>query len=61
MEIFFKWDGIKHHEFITEVDTVDMVRYKDVLTSLWEAIGQKQFEMWAIKDEVLLHDSALTH
>ena len=58
---FFDHQGMVHHEFVPQGQTVNQHFYKEVLTSLVNKIPQKQRASWAGKTWILHHDNAPAH
>ena len=58
---FFDHQGMVHHEFVPQGQTVNQHFYKEVLTRLVNKIRQKQRAFWAGKSWILHHDNALAH
>ena len=58
---FFDHQGMVHHEFVSQGQTVNQYFYKEVLTRLVNKIRQKQRAFWAGKIWILHHDNAPAH
>ena len=58
---FFDHQGMVHHEFVPQGQTVNQHFYKEVLTHLVNKIHQKQRASWAEKTWILHHDNARAH
>ena len=58
---FFNHQGMVHHEFVPQGQTVNQHFYKEVLTRLVNKIRQKQRTSWAGKTWILHHDNAPAH
>ena len=58
---FFDHQGMVHHEFVPQGQTVNQQFYKEVLTRLVNKICQKQRSPWAGKIWILHHDNAPAH
>ena len=58
---FFDHQGMLHHEFVSQGQTVNQHFYKEVLTRLVNKIRQKQRAFWAGKTWILHHDNAPAH
>ena len=58
---FFDHQGMVHHEFVSQRQTVNQHFYKEVLTRLLNKICQKQRASWAGKTWILYHDNAPAH
>ena len=58
---FFDHQGMVHHEFVPQGQTVNQHFYKEVLTPLVNKIRQKRRTFWAGKTWILHHDSASAH
>ena len=55
---FFDHQGMVHHEFVPQGQTVNQHFYKEGLTRLVNKIRQKQKASWAGKTWILHHDNA---
>ena len=58
---FFCHQGMVHHEFLPQGQTVNQHFYKEVLTYLVNKIRQKRRASWAGKTWILHHDNAPPH
>ena len=58
---FFDHQGMVHHEFVPQGQTVNQHLYKEVLTRLVNKIRQKRKASWAGKTWILYHDNASAH
>ena len=58
---FFDHQGLVHHEFVPQGQTVNQHFYKEVLTRFVNKIGQKRRASWAGKTWILHHDNAPAH
>ena len=58
---FFDHQGMVHHEFVSQGQTVNQHFYKEVLTRLVNKICKKQRASWAGKTWILHHDNAPAH
>jgi len=47
LTIFMDYNGIVHHEFLPEGQTVNKEYYLDVMRRLREAVRQKRKDLWA--------------
>jgi len=54
-------DGIVHHEFLPEDQTVNKEYYLGVMRRLREAVRQKKKDLWANNSWILHHDNAPLH
>ena len=61
LSCFFDSQGIVHHEYAPEGQTINMEYYLQVLRRLCEAVRRKRPDMWAAKNFQLHHDNAHTH
>ena len=57
----FDHQGMVHHKFVPQGQTVNQHFYKEVLTRLVNKICQKQRASWAGKTWILHHDNAPAH
>ena len=55
---FFDHQGMVHHEFVPQGQTVNRHFYKEVLTRLVNKIRQKRRASWAAKTWILHHNNA---
>ena len=46
LTIFFDCNGVVHHEFVSQVCTINKEYYLEVMRRLREAIRQKRRELW---------------
>ena len=58
---FFDHQGMVHHEFVSQGQTVNQHFYKEVLTGLVNKICQKRRASWAGKTWILHHDNVPAH
>jgi hypothetical protein len=58
---FFNIKGITHKEFVLVGQTVNFVRYCDVLLRLRENVRRLRSELWRQKNWLLHHDNAQSH
>jgi len=58
---FFDSEGIVHHEYAPEVQTINKKFYLEVLRSLREPVRRKRQEKWGDGDWILHHDNAPAH
>ena len=59
--IFFDHQGMVHHEFVPQGQTVNQHFYKEVLTRIVNKIRQKRRVFWPGKTWILHHDNAPAH
>jgi hypothetical protein len=45
LKVFFIWQGITYHRFVSENATISKERYKEVFAHLWEALHLKEPEI----------------
>ena len=58
---FFDSEGIVHHEYAPNGQTINKEFYLEVLQRLHESVHWKRPEKWWDGDWILHHDNALTH
>jgi len=58
---FFDSEGIVHHEYTSDGQTINKEFYLDVLRRLRESVRRKWPEKWWDGDWILHHDNAPTH
>lgn len=61
LTVFFDANGVIHHEFLPQGETVNRFYYLGVLRRLRENIRRKRPELWRSKSWVLHHDNAPAH
>lgn len=61
LTVFFDFNGIVHHEFLKQGQTVNKEYYLQVLRRLREAIRKKRLDLWKNSSWLLHHDNAPTH
>jgi len=54
------YNGIVHHEFLPESQTVNKEYYLGIMRHL-RAVRQKRKDLWANNSWILHHDNALSH
>ncbi|GFV14250.1 histone-lysine N-methyltransferase SETMAR [Trichonephila clavipes] len=59
--VFFDADGIVHHEYAPQDQTVNKEFYLDVMRRLGEAVRRKRPVLWASSRWMLHHDGAPAH
>jgi len=55
------YNGIVHHEFLPEGQTINKKYYLGVMRRLREAVRQKRKDLWANNSWILHHDNAPSH
>lgn len=60
-DVFMDYNGVVHHEFLPEGQTVNKEYYLGVMRRLREAIRRKRPELWAENSWILHHDNAPSH
>ena len=58
---FFDSEGIVHHEYAHDWQTINKEFYLEVLRRLGESVRQKRPEKWRDGDYIMHHDNALSH
>jgi len=58
---FFDFEGIVHHEYAPDGQTINKEFYVEVLRRLHESVRQKRSEQWRDGDWILHHDNAPAH
>ena len=58
---FFDSEGIIHHKYIPDGQTINKEFYLEVLRRLCESVRRKRLEKWWDGDWILYHDSAPAH
>jgi len=58
---FFDSEGIVHHKYAPDGQTINMVSYVEVLRHLHESVRRKRLEKWQDGDWILHHNTAPTH
>ncbi|GFY00022.1 uncharacterized protein TNCV_1341201 [Trichonephila clavipes] len=61
MIVFFDADGIVHHEYAPQDQTMNKEFYLDVRRRLREAVRRKRLVLWASSHWMLHHDGAPGH
>lgn len=61
LTVFIDFNGVVHHEFLPEDQTVNKEYYLGVMRRLREAIRRKRPELWAENSWILHHDNAPSH
>lgn len=61
LTVFIDYNGVVHHEFLPEGQTVNKEYYLGVMRRLREAIRRKRPELWAENSWILHHDNAPSH
>ena len=61
LTIFFDANGVVHHEFLPQGETVNRFYYLEVLRRLRESIRRKRPGLWRTKSWFLHHDNAPAH
>lgn len=61
LTVFMDHNGIVHHEFLPEGQTVNKEYYLGVMRRLREAIRQKRKDLWANNSWILYNDNAPSH
>jgi len=59
--VFFDSEGIVHHEYARDRQTINKEFYLEVLRRLRESVRQKRPEKWRDGDWILHHDNAPAH
>jgi [histone H3]-lysine36 N-dimethyltransferase SETMAR len=59
--VFFDTDGVVHHEFVPQGQTVNQWYYLDVLKRLRDAVRRKRHSKWQSGVWMLHHDNAPAH
>jgi len=58
---FFDSEGIVHHEYAPDGQTINKELYVEVLRRLRESVRRKRPEKWRDGDWILHHDNAPAH
>ena len=58
---FFDYEGIVHHEYVPDGQTINKALYLEVLRRLRESVRRKRPEKWQDGDWILHHDNAPAH
>ena len=58
---FFYFEGIVHHEYTPDGQTINKEFYLEVLGRLRESVRRKRLEKWQDNDWILHHNNAPTH
>ena len=61
LTVFFDFNGIVHHEFLSRGQTVNQEYYLQVQRRLHEAIRKKRPDLWKNNSWLLHHDNAPAH
>ena len=61
LTVFMDYNGIVHHEFLSEGQTVNKEYYLGVMRRLREAIRQKRKDLWVNNSWMLHHDDVPSH
>lgn len=61
LTVFMDYNGVVHHEFLPEGQTVNKDYYLGVMERLREAIRQKRPDLWRDNSWILHHDNAPSH
>jgi len=59
--MFFDSEGILHHEYAPDGQTINKEFYMEVLRCLHESVRRKRPEKWQDGDWILHHDNGPTH
>ena len=59
--VFFDWNDVVHHEFLSQGRAVNKEYYLEVICRLREAFRQKRTELWKNQSWILHHDNAPPH
>lgn len=59
--VFFDSEGVVHHEYAPQGQTINKEYYVDVLKRLRESVRRKRPEKWSTKSWMLHHDNAPSH
>jgi hypothetical protein len=61
LTVFFDYEGVVHHEYAPDGQTVNKEYYAKVLHELRDAMRHRQLASWKCGDRQLLHDNAPAH
>ena len=61
LTVFFDYNGVVHHEFLSQDRTVNKGYYLQVMRRLCKAIRQKGTELWKNQSWILHNDNATAH
>lgn len=61
LTVFIDFQGVVHHEFLPDGQTVNKEYYLSVMRRLREAIRLKRPQLWSKKSWILHHDNAPSH